>query len=177
MLFAQLCPALCDAMDCSPPGSSVHGILQARILEWSAISFSRGSSQPRECYKAIYTNVIKLPIIKCWEQDFWTLQKQTKKVPTEQNNNPTLPGQGLHWAPQVRLGVKYTSWWDKNKGGAFDIKKAPELSYARNINILLINYLYVCFFIPRMIAKFIGYYKRKKKKKKSDVIRWIFPNN
>ena len=35
-------------MDCSPPGSSVHGILQVRILEWVAISFSRGSSQPRD---------------------------------------------------------------------------------------------------------------------------------
>ena len=35
-------------MDCSPPGSSVHGIFQARILEWVAISFSRGSSQPRD---------------------------------------------------------------------------------------------------------------------------------
>ena len=35
-----VCPALCDPMDCSPPGSSVHGILQARILEWVAISFS-----------------------------------------------------------------------------------------------------------------------------------------
>ena len=45
---AQLCPALCDPMDCSPPGSSVHGILQARILEWVAISFSRGSSWPRD---------------------------------------------------------------------------------------------------------------------------------
>ena len=39
---------LCNPMDCSPPSSSVHGILQARILEWVAISFSRGSSQPRE---------------------------------------------------------------------------------------------------------------------------------
>ena len=38
---------LCDPMDCSPPGSSVHGILQARVLEWVAISFSRGYSQPR----------------------------------------------------------------------------------------------------------------------------------
>ena len=38
---AQLCPTLCDPVDCSPPGSSVHGILQARILEWVAISFSR----------------------------------------------------------------------------------------------------------------------------------------
>ena len=40
MLVAQLCLTLCDSMDCSPPGSFVHGILQARILEWVAISFS-----------------------------------------------------------------------------------------------------------------------------------------
>ena len=38
----------CKSMDCSPPGSSVHGISQARILEWVAISFSRGCSQPRD---------------------------------------------------------------------------------------------------------------------------------
>ena len=44
-LVTKSCPTLCDPMDCSPPGSSVHGILQARILEWVAISFSRGSSQ------------------------------------------------------------------------------------------------------------------------------------
>ena len=43
----QLCQALCDPMDCSPPGSSVHRILQARILEWVTISFFRGSSQSR----------------------------------------------------------------------------------------------------------------------------------
>ena len=47
------------------------------------------------------------------------LQKQTKKFPKEQNNNPTLPGQRSHWVPQVRLGVKYTTWWDKNKGRGF----------------------------------------------------------
>ena len=41
----QSCPTLCDSMNCSPPGSSVHGILQARILEWVAIPSSRGSSQ------------------------------------------------------------------------------------------------------------------------------------
>ena len=45
---AQLCPTLCDPMDCSPPGSYVHGTFQARMLEWVAISFSRGSSQPRD---------------------------------------------------------------------------------------------------------------------------------
>ena len=44
---AQSCPTVCDPMDCSPPGSSVHGLLQARILEWAALSSSRGSSQPR----------------------------------------------------------------------------------------------------------------------------------
>ena len=44
---AQSCPALCNSMDCSPPGSSVHGISQASILRWVAISFSKGSSQPR----------------------------------------------------------------------------------------------------------------------------------
>ena len=43
---AQLCPTLCDPMDCSPPGSSVRGISQARMLEWVAISSSRGSSRP-----------------------------------------------------------------------------------------------------------------------------------
>ena len=41
-------PTLCDPMDCSLPGFSVHGILQARILEWAAISYSRGSSQARD---------------------------------------------------------------------------------------------------------------------------------
>ena len=45
---AQSCLTLCDPMDCSLPGSSVHGIFQARILEWVAISFSRGSSWPRD---------------------------------------------------------------------------------------------------------------------------------
>ena len=45
---AQSCPTLCDPVDCSPPGSSVHGILQPRILEWVAISFSRGYSRPRD---------------------------------------------------------------------------------------------------------------------------------
>ena len=48
VLTVHSCPTLCDPMDCSPPGSSVHGILQARILEWVAIPFSRASSQLRD---------------------------------------------------------------------------------------------------------------------------------
>ena len=46
-MCAQLCLPLCNPMDCTPPGSSVHGIFQARKLEWVAISFSRGSFWPR----------------------------------------------------------------------------------------------------------------------------------
>ena len=44
----HLCPTLCDPMDCNLPGPSVYEILQARILEWVVIPFSRGSSQPRK---------------------------------------------------------------------------------------------------------------------------------
>ena len=46
--FSSVTLTVCDPMDCSPPGSPVHGILQARILEWVAIAFSRGSSRPRD---------------------------------------------------------------------------------------------------------------------------------
>ena len=48
VLVTQSCPALWDPMECSLPGSSVHGLLQARILKWVAIPFSRVSSQPRD---------------------------------------------------------------------------------------------------------------------------------
>ena len=64
----QSCPTHCSPMDCSLPGSSVHGILQARILEWVAISFSRGSSQPRDwtwvsCIVGSYQGSLTLPIL------------------------------------------------------------------------------------------------------------------
>ena len=45
---AQLCPTLCDPTNCSLQGSSIHGVFQARVLEWVAISFSRGSFPPRD---------------------------------------------------------------------------------------------------------------------------------
>ena len=52
--LAQLCHTLCDPTDRSPPGSSVHGILWARILEWVVIPFSRWSSQPRDQTQVSY---------------------------------------------------------------------------------------------------------------------------
>ena len=50
-LVAQSCLTLCKPMDCSPPGSSVHGILQASILEWVAMPFSRGSSKSQGIFQ------------------------------------------------------------------------------------------------------------------------------
>ena len=58
---AQLCPALCDPMDCSLRVSSVHGIIPTRILEWVAVSFSRGSSQPRDVVQSPSLQVDSLP--------------------------------------------------------------------------------------------------------------------
>ena len=54
-LVARLCLTLCEPMDCTLPGSSVHGIFQARVLEWVAISFSRGFSWPRDWTRVSHT--------------------------------------------------------------------------------------------------------------------------
>ena len=69
VLVIQSCPTLCDCLDCSPPCFSVHGILQARILEWIAIPFSRGSSWPRNGTPA-----------SCIKGRFFTAQA-TREVP------------------------------------------------------------------------------------------------
>ena len=56
VLVPQSCLTLCNPMDCRLPGSSVHGIFQARILEWVAIPFSKGSSQPRDWTRVYCTS-------------------------------------------------------------------------------------------------------------------------
>ena len=56
---AQSCPTLCDPMDCSPPGSSLHGILQARVLEWVAIAFSR---EPPLLFPMVAISIITFPL-------------------------------------------------------------------------------------------------------------------
>ena len=58
MLSRFRCVTLCDPMDCSPPGASVHAILQARILEWGALPSSRGSSQSRDGTHISYISYI-----------------------------------------------------------------------------------------------------------------------
>jgi len=74
VLVAQLCPTLCNPMDCSPLGSSVQGILQARILEWVAIPFSRG----------FLTQGLNLALLRC-RQIIYPLSHQMKNVKTVVN--------------------------------------------------------------------------------------------
>ena len=69
----QSCLTLCDPMDCSPPGSSVNGISQARIPEWVAISFSRASSQHRD-----RNNVSCISCIFCINSRFFTTESPGK---------------------------------------------------------------------------------------------------
>ena len=71
--LCAMCPTLYDPMDCCPPGSSVHGIFQARILEWVAIPFFRGSSQPRDqnCIPSITRQNLYHPAT--WEAYFLSI--------------------------------------------------------------------------------------------------------
>ena len=89
-------PNSCNPIDCSPPGFSVHGILQARILEWVAISFSRGSSQPRDRTRVsciacgFFTNVVS------------ALKKMRGPSLVVQWLRIQLPGQGMWVLSLVR---------------------------------------------------------------------------
>ena len=70
----QLRLILCDSMDCSPPGSSVHGILQATILEWVAMSSSRGSSPPRnQTHISCVSCTGKQILYHCVTREAWLL--------------------------------------------------------------------------------------------------------
>ena len=77
-VHAQLCLTLCDLVDCSSPGSSVHGILQARILEWVAISYSRGSYQARDQTHTSCVSCIGRWIL--YHCTSWEARKQNKKA-------------------------------------------------------------------------------------------------
>ena len=77
-LLAKSCPTLCNSMDYGPPGSSVHGILQARILEWGAISTSRGSSRPRDRSRI---SCIDRRVFHCWAtREAWKPTKYTENL-------------------------------------------------------------------------------------------------
>ena len=85
---AQLCPTLCDPMDCHLPGSSVHGIFQARVLEWGAIAFSM---------YIIKENLIYLCLIHCYGLPQWLGGKESTCNVVDLGSIPGLgksPGEG-----------------------------------------------------------------------------------
>ena len=89
-------PTLCHLMDCSPPGSSVHKILQARILEWVAMPFSRGSSRPRNWNHG--------SCISAWRADF---------LPTEPPARVPKSHVPILWVSLVAQMVKnLPTMWD-----------------------------------------------------------------
>ena len=75
----QLCPTLCDPMDCSPLGSSVHRIFQARMLEWVAISSSRGPSLPRDRTCVSYVSCICRSLM-IFEKDFFIFNSSVART-------------------------------------------------------------------------------------------------
>ena len=76
VLVAQSCLTLCNPMNCGLPGSSVHGILQARILEWEAISFPKGSSLHRDLNRNKLVNIL------------WIMKEVTGKERRKARINP-----------------------------------------------------------------------------------------
>ena len=71
---AQSCPTLCNPMDCSRSGSSIHRIFQARVLEWIAISFSRGSSRPRNQTQVSHIAGRRFTVW-CWQKNRYKNQQ------------------------------------------------------------------------------------------------------
>ena len=119
-LVSQSCPTVCNPMDCGPPGSSVHGILQARILERVGVPFSRGSAQPRD-----WTQVSHLTTSATWEAPYWVrvcpksndwypLQKMEGKIKIQTQRNirrRQCESGGRHW------GEAASSWGMNAKAG------------------------------------------------------------
>ena len=120
VLVAQSCLTLCDPIDCSPPGSSVHGILQARLLEWVPMPSSRESSPPRDqtqvsliagrffCLShqgSHWNNVVKIPSVSSMKIHKWG----------EKNNLC------LHRGRKGRRKI-FVSWWRYRKTSGFSLK-------------------------------------------------------
>ena len=98
----QSCPPLCDPMDCSPPGSSVHGILQARILEWIDISSPEGYSPPRDQTRISYVSCIGRQVL--YQQrhlespdrtQTYTQKTLGQSCPKSSKNAPIILGENL----------------------------------------------------------------------------------
>ena len=115
----QLCPTLCDPMDCSLPGSSTHGIFQARILEWVAISFSRGTSWPRD--RSQVSCIVGRHFIVWATRDSLRLaslilESDFSKLGRGEGFQLPKARQSLPWFPAVFLQYWWGFWEGKREG-------------------------------------------------------------
>ena len=113
---AELCPTVCDPVDCSPPGSSVHGMLQARILEWVAISSSRGSSQA-SILCLLHWQVDSLPLSYLGN---YTL-KQKLKIKIKNLKKVILKASQV--TPWQRICLPMQETWVQSLGGEDPLQK------------------------------------------------------
>ena len=109
MSVAQLCSSLCDPIDCSPAGSSVHAVLQARTLEWVAIPLSRGSSQPRD---PTWVSCTAGRFFTIWATGKLSVLRQYCLFPfTFRLAGLSSSGSGRPWQiPQIQLTTWVFSW-------------------------------------------------------------------
>ena len=130
---AQSCPTFCDPIDCSPPGSFVRGIFQTRIVEWVAISFSRGSSRPRDqtqvsciaggCFtiwatrEAHLGGLVQVLLVQAMNLDVVT------NIPEKGTDYSSA------WGPDLEIGVfrKKASWYKE-----IDYNKLPSTIFICN---------------------------------------------
>ena len=93
VLSAPSCPILCNLMDCSPPGSSVRGVSQARILEWVVIPFSRGSSRHRDWTHIFYRFLFTVSQI----MNYYSPNDSPEKVPVTRKHEKRFKDQLEMW--------------------------------------------------------------------------------
>ena len=143
----QLCPTLCDPMGCSSPGSSVHEILQARIMQWVAISSSRGYSWPRDQTCVLCLADVFFTAEPC--QVIWSTPKSDDLTPRK-----VLPPAKLYLCKQTHvLGVEIRhtiyiclSWLRYFICTVFQKRIRAEKKLATN-RPLLIMFLRICLFL------------------------------
>jgi len=131
---AQSCPTLCDPVDCRLPGFSVHGILQARILEWVTISFSRGSSQPRDWIRVSSVGDRRFNLWATREGKVFSLAETNCSTVYSYSRNDAPPSVGLALIGKEHK-IKFRSWENiYYKGTILDVIYARIIISKENVS-------------------------------------------
>ena len=150
--ITQSCPTLCDPMDCSLPGSSVHGIFQAIVLEWIVISLSRGSSQPRDqtgspilypyCRQTLYR------LSHQGSPRFWCWERLKAKGEGDDGGLDGWMASPIQW---TGVWASFGRWWSTGKPGvllSMESQKvghnwATELNWTEPFFLLFIFWIFL----------------------------------